>query len=220
MLCFKCFEVNGEFCVGYFVQFSFNLFKFKVELKGMGKVQVKIENVVANARIADELDLKYIEENLENAKFTKKRFPGLVYQTRDPKAAFLIFRSGRVVCTGAKNEEDVRKAIDKLAAELRKLPNIGDKVPPHPEFKVQNIVASADLKRELNIGAIVEGLGLECMEYEPEVFPGLVYRLEEPKTAILVFSSGRLVITGGRTKEECERAVNIFVEKLKQLGVL
>ena len=186
----------------------------------MEKVQVKIENVVANARIADELDLKYIEENLENAKFTKKRFPGLVYQTRDPKAAFLIFRSGRVVCTGAKNEEDVRKAIDKLAAELRKLPNIGDKVPPHPEFKVQNIVASADLKRELNIGAMVEGLGLECMEYEPEVFPGLVYRLEEPKTAILVFSSGRLVITGGRTKEECERAVNIFVEKLKQLGVL
>ena len=85
---------------------------------------------------------------------------------------------------------------------------------------MQNIVASADLKRELNIGAIVEGLGLECMEYEPEVFPGLVYRLEEPKTAILVFSSGRLVITGGRTKEECERAVNIFVEKLKQLGVL
>ena len=186
----------------------------------MGKVQVKIENVVANARIADELDLKYVEAHLEDAKFTKKKFPGLVYRTKEPKAAFLIFRSGRVVCTGAKNEEDVRRAIDKLASELRKLPDIGDKVPPHPEFKVQNIVASADLKRELNIGAIVEALGLECMEYEPEVFPGLVYRLEEPKTAILVFSSGRLVITGGRTKEECERAANIFVEKLEQLGVL
>ena len=186
----------------------------------MGKVQVKIENVVANARIADELDLKYVEAHLEDAKFTKKKFPGLVYRTKEPKAAFLIFRSGRVVCTGAKNEEDVRRAIDKLASELRKLPDIGDKVPPHPEFKVQNIVASADLKRELNIGAIVEALGLECMEYEPEVFPGLVYRLDEPKTAILVFSSGRLVITGGRTKEECERAANIFVEKLEQLGVL
>ena len=181
---------------------------------------MKIENVVANARIADELDLKYVEAHLEDAKFTKKKFPGLVYRTKEPKAAFLIFRSGRVVCTGAKNEEDVRRAIDKLASELRKLPDIGDKVPPHPEFKVQNIVASADLKRELNIGAIVEALGLECMEYEPEVFPGLVYRLEEPKTAILVFSSGRLVITGGRTKEECERAANIFVEKLEQLGVL
>lgn len=186
----------------------------------MRRVEIRIENVVANARIAKELDLKYIEENLENAKFTKKKFPGLVYQTKDPKAAFLIFRSGKVVCTGAKNVDEVRRAMEKLAADLRSLPKIGDAVPHHPEFSVQNIVASADLRQELNISAIVEGFGLECMEYEPEVFPGLVYRLDDPKTAILVFSSGRLVITGGKTKEECEYAVNTFLRKLEELGII
>jgi len=173
-------------------------------------VDIKVENVVANARIADELDLKYIESKLEDAVFTKKKFPGLVYRTHNPKAAFLIFRSGKVVCTGSKTEEGVRKVMDILAADLRR---IGIEVAEHPEFRVQNIVASANLGKELNLGAIVVGLELEGMEYEPEVFPGLVYRIEEPKSAILIFSSGRLVITGGKTVEDCKRSVR--VEEIK-----
>ncbi|MDI6885681.1 MAG: TATA-box-binding protein, partial [archaeon] len=108
----------------------------------MVKIDIKIENVVANARIADSLDLEYIESKLENAMFTKKKFPGLVYRTKDPKSAFLIFRSGKVVCTGSKTEEGVRRVIDKLAAELR---SIGIKVGEHPDFVVQNIVASANI---------------------------------------------------------------------------
>ncbi len=183
----------------------------------MTEIEIKVENVVANARIADELDLKYIESKLEDAVFTKKKFPGLVYRTHDPKAAFLIFRSGKVVCTGSKTEEGVRKVMDMLAADLRR---IGIDVPEHPEFRVQNIVASANTGKELNLGAIVVGLELEGMEYEPEVFPGLVYRIEDPKSAILIFSSGRLVITGGKTVEDCRRAVNVLMDKLKELNLI
>ncbi len=183
----------------------------------MTKLNIKVENVVANARIADELDLNYIESQLEDAVFTKKKFPGLVYRTKDPKSAFLIFRSGKVVCTGSKTEEGVRKVMDKLSADLR---GIGVEVVEHPEFRVQNIVASANVGRELNLGAIVVGLELEGMEYEPEVFPGLVYRIKEPKSAILIFSSGRLVITGGKTIEECEKSVDVLLDKLKQIGLL
>ncbi|HJH26488.1 MAG TPA: TATA-box-binding protein [Methanophagales archaeon] len=183
----------------------------------MTKLNIKVENVVANARIADELDLNYIESQLEDAVFTKKKFPGLVYRTKDPKSAFLVFRSGKLVCTGSKTEEGVRKVMDKLSADLR---GIGVKVVEHPEFKVQNIVASASVGRELNLGAIVVGLELEGMEYEPEVFPGLVYRIKEPKSAILIFSSGRLVITGGKTIEDCEKSVDVLLDKLRQIGLL
>jgi len=183
----------------------------------MTKLNIKVENVVANARIADELDLNYIESRLEDAVFTKKKFPGLVYRTKDPKSAFLIFRSGKLVCTGSKTEEGVRKVMDKLSADLR---GIGVEVVEHPEFRVQNIVASASVGRELNLGAIVVGLELEGMEYEPEVFPGLVYRIKEPKSAILIFSSGRLVITGGKTIEDCEKSVEVLLDKLRQIGLL
>ncbi len=183
----------------------------------MTEIDIKIENVVANARIANNLDLEYIESRLEEAMFTKKKFPGLVYRTREPKSAFLIFRSGKVVCTGSKTEEGVREVIDKLAADLR---SIGIEVEEHPDFKVQNIVASANLRRELNLGAIVVGLELEGMEYEPEVFPGLVYRIEEPKSAILIFSSGRLVITGGKTLEDCEKSVEVLLNKLRSLELI
>lgn len=183
----------------------------------MTKIGIKVENVVANARIADNLDLEYIESRLEDAVFTKKKFPGLVYRTREPKSAFLIFRSGKVVCTGSKTAEGVRAVMDKLAADLR---SIGMEVVEHPDFRVQNIVASANLGRELNLGAIVLGLELEGMEYEPEVFPGLVYRIDEPKSAILIFSSGRLVITGGKTVEDCEKSVEVLLNKLKYLELI
>ncbi|MCD6456421.1 MAG: TATA-box-binding protein [Methanophagales archaeon] len=183
----------------------------------MTKLNIKVENVVANARIADELDLNYIESRLEDAVFTKKKFPGLVYRTKEPKSAFLIFRSGKVVCTGSKTEEGVRRVMDTLSADLR---GIGVEVVEHPEFRVQNIVASANVGRELNLGAIVVGLELEGMEYEPEVFPGLVYRIAEPKSAILIFSSGRLVITGGKTLEDCEKSVDVLLDKLRQIGLL
>ena len=183
----------------------------------MEKVDIKVENVVANARIAEELDLKDIESKIEAAVFTKKKFPGLVYRTKEPKSAFLIFRSGKVVCTGSKTEAGVRVVMDKLSADLR---SIGIEVVEHPEFKVQNIVASANLGKELNLGAIVIGLELEGMEYEPEVFPGLVYRITDPKSAILIFSSGRLVITGGKTIKDCEKSVDVLLEKLKGLELI
>ena len=182
----------------------------------MSEVNIKIENVVANARITESLDLEYVESQLEEAMFTKKKLPGLVYRTKEPKSAFLIFRSGKVVCTGAKTKEGVRVVMDKLSTDLR---GIGIEVEEHPEFKVQNIVASADLGKELNLGAIVMGLELEGMEYEPEVFPGLVYRIKDPKSAILIFSSGKLVITGGKTLDDCKKSVEILLTKLRSLNL-
>ena len=178
---------------------------------------VEIVNVVASTGIGQEINLKQATLALEGADYAPKRFPGLVYRTKDPKTAALIFRSGKIVCTGAKSIDDAYKGLENVFQSLR---NIGIDIKGTPEIKVQNIVASADLHSVLNLNAIAVGLGLEHIEYEPEQFPGLVYRLSEPKVVVLLFGSGKLVVTGGRKPEDAADAVDRIVEQLKSLSLM
>jgi transcription initiation factor TFIID TATA-box-binding protein len=179
---------------------------------------IDIVNVVASTKLAEAFDLPKIELNLEGTEYNKKKFPGLVYRVMVPRAAFLIFTSGKIVCTGAKNVEDVHTVITNLAKTLK---SIGcKKINLEPEIHVQNIVASADLKTSLNLNAVALGLGLENIEYEPEQFPGLVYRIKQPKVVVLIFSSGKLVITGGKSPKECEEGTRIVRMQLENMGLL
>jgi transcription initiation factor TFIID TATA-box-binding protein len=178
---------------------------------------IKIENVVASTGIGIEINLKRATLALEGADYDPERFPGLVYRTKDPKTAALIFRSGKIVCTGAKSIDEVHKSLENVFQSLR---NIGIDVKGTPEIKVQNIVASADLHSALNLNAIAVGLGLENIEYEPEQFPGLVYRLSDPKVVVLLFGTGKLVITGGRKPEDAANAVDQIVKQLKRLSLM
>jgi transcription initiation factor TFIID TATA-box-binding protein len=181
------------------------------------KETIAIENVVASTGIGQELDLQSVAMDLEGADYDPEQFPGLVYRTRNPKSAALIFRSGKIVCTGAKSTDDVNESLHRVFDELRELDiPIGD----DPEITVQNIVTSADLGRTLNLNAIAIGLGLENIEYEPEQFPGLVYRLDEPDVVALLFGSGKLVITGGKRPEDAAEAVDVIVDRLADLGLL
>jgi TATA-box binding protein (TBP), component of TFIID and TFIIIB len=180
---------------------------------------ITIENVVTSTKLAEDFDLqKLMETGLEGSEYNKTKFPGLVYRIKDPSAAFLIFTSGKVVCTGTKSPESAHIAMIKLA---NKLNSIGCKeVDLEPEVHVQNIVASADLKTALNLNAILIALGMENAEYEPEVFPGLVCRLEAPKVVVLVFSTGKLVITGGKCPKDCEEGLRIIKTQFEELGLL
>ncbi len=183
----------------------------------MTEYNIKIENVVASTKLAEEFDLIKIESEFEGAEYNKKKFPGLVYRVTEPKAAFLIFTSGKVVCTGAKNVADVHTVIKNLG---KKLNGIDQETLDDPEITVQNIVASADLHAVLNLNAIAIGLGLENIEYEPEQFPGLVYRIAEPKVVVLIFSSGKLVVTGGKSPDDCDGGVEVVRQQLDSMGLL
>ena len=180
-------------------------------------IEVKVENIVASTIFAEKLDLDMIAQSLEEAEYEPEQFPGLVYRLKNPKTATLLFRSGKANCTGAKNIEDVRKTVDIIADQLRKL---GVKVYKNLEIVIQNMVAMADLKAELNLNEVATGLGLENVEYEPEQFPGLVYRLKEPKVAMLLFASGKIVCTGARSTEDASKAVEKLSEDLSSLGLL
>lgn len=178
---------------------------------------MKVENVVASTTIAKELDLAKLYKALPDGEYEPERFPGLVLRLEEPKTAALLFRSGKVVCTGAKTIKDVERAIKKVCDRVSKT---GQKVFEKPDITVQNIVASANLNAQLNLNAIALAIGLEKVEYEPEQFPGLVYRLEEPHVVVLLFGSGKLVCTGARKEEQVSEAVDKITKELDSKGLM
>ena len=178
---------------------------------------IKIENVVASTSLGTELDLQALVLALDGAEYDPERFPGLIYRLKEPKTATLLFRSGKAVCTGGKSLEQVEIAISKVVKQLEAA---GVVVKDVPEIVVQNIVASSDLGAKINLNAIAISLGLDNVEYEPEQFPGLVYRIDSPKVVVLLFGSGKLVCTGARKPEDVGAAVDKITEDLKAAGIL
>ncbi len=174
---------------------------------------IKIENVVASITLNVPVQLDKLVTTLESIEYEPEQFPGLVLRLKNPKAAILIFSSGKLVCTGAKSPKDTNEAVAKVVTMIRKA---GIKVPREYTVTVENIVASARLERELNLDKIA--FELENAEYEPEQFPGLVYRMDDPKVAFLLFGSGKIVCTGGRTISDVNRAVEKLDKKLKSMG--
>jgi transcription initiation factor TFIID TATA-box-binding protein len=128
-----------------------------------------------------------------------------------------VFGSGKVVLTGAKSIDSLNEGLEILGNLLRGL-NI--EIPQNLTYKIQNIVTSADLGAGINLNKIAVGFNLDRIEYEPEQFPGLVYRLETPKVVVLLFGSGKLIITGGKEPEDAKKAVIKIVADLKNLGLL
>ena len=178
---------------------------------------IKIENIVATTSLGKELDIQKMLIALVGARYDTARFPGLVYRMKSPKVAILLFHSGKVVCTGGKNIEDVHTAFDLL---VKQIAAAGIPVTRKPEITVQNIVASADLGGIINLKAVAISLSLEKVEYEPEQFPGLVYRLDKPKVVMLIFGSGKIVCTGAKKAEDVELAVKQVTKELRDAGLL
>lgn len=177
--------------------------------------ELKIENVVASATLNSKIQLNQVVARLPGTEYEPEQFPGLVYRMEDPKAAALIFNSGKIVCTGAKSAEQAKVAIDKV---LEGVKETGIDVSEVNEVTIQNIVASAQLDSTLKLNEIA--FTMRNTEYEPEQFPGLVYRIEDPKSAFLLFGSGKIVCTGGRSIEDVKAAVKKLEEKLAEIGAL
>jgi transcription initiation factor TFIID TATA-box-binding protein len=164
---------------------------------------IKIENVVASATLNQKVDLNAVVKSYPGVEYRPEQFPGLVYRLKRPKTATLIFNSGKMVCTGAKSEKESRRAVMKVIKELKKG---GIIIISKPELKIQNIVASASLGGRIDLEQAVGALGKTM--YEPEQFPGLIYRMDEPKVVILLFASGKLVCTGAKKEQDVYDAVH------------
>lgn len=178
------------------------------------KNEIKIQNVVVSANTRTKLSLEQLATKLEEAEYEPESFPGLVYRVKDPKASALIFTTGKMICC-AKSFSTAKRAIKKILDSFKKF---GIKVGKRTTAEIVNIVASANLKSRLDLNKIVFELG-EC-EYEPEQFPGLVYRLDEPSVVFLLFNSGKIICTGARSEKDVAIAVENLKKKLKKIGAL
>ena len=164
---------------------------------------VKIQNVVASATLDQKINLLDIIKAFRNVEYRPKKFPGLVFRLKRPKTATLIFTTGNMVCTGAKSEKQARSAVKKVVRELKAN---GIIILGNPKIVIQNMVASANLHGKIDLEMMSDVL--EHVMYEPEQFPGLIYRMTEPKVVLLVFASGKLVITGAKKEEQVHEAAD------------
>jgi transcription initiation factor TFIID TATA-box-binding protein len=183
----------------------------KVVLVPKAKASINIENVVASATLKQRVDLNAVVKGYPGVEYRPEQFPGLVFRLKRPKTATLIFNSGKMVCTGAKSEKEARRAVMRVIKELKKS---GIIIISKPELKIQNIVASASLGGVIDLEKAAYTLGRTM--YEPEQFPGLIYRMDEPKVVILLFASGKLVCTGAKREQDVYDAVSKLHKELEE----
>jgi len=179
----------------------------------MAKDSLKIQNIVATTSLEKDVPLTKLAKTLSNTEYNPEQFPGLVLRIKKPKSAVLVFSSGNLVCTGTKSIQQVKEVIREVIKQLRK---INVRVTITPKITVQNIVASGSIDVNLNLNFLA--LELENTEYEPEQFPGLVYKLEEPNATFLLFSNGKLVCTGTKNRNQLEDSMKQLNKKIKEVS--
>jgi len=178
----------------------------------MAGVKIQVQNIVLSVTYEGvEFNLEKLAKSLEGARYDPEVFPGIAYKSYDPPASFLIFASGKMNCVGARSMADAKLAIKKLTKKLKKA---RIKVKTEPKVQVQNIVASFDFGREFDLERIAKNY--ENTEYEPEVFPGLVFRLDDPKVVVLLFVSGKGVCAGAKGMKDIQRAALKITKLLRQ----
>ncbi|XP_009864665.1 PREDICTED: TATA-box-binding protein isoform X2 [Apaloderma vittatum] len=169
----------------------------------------QLQNIVSTVNLGCKLELKTIALRARNAEYNPKRFAAVIMRIREPRTTALIFSSGKMVCTGAKSEEQSRLAARKYARVVQKLGFPAKFL----DFKIQNMVGSCDVKFPIRLEGLVlthqqfRGLSI----YEPELFPGLIYRMIKPRIVLLIFVSGKVVLTGAKVRAEIYEAFeNIY----------
>jgi len=175
---------------------------------------LNIENIVASGTIADSVDLVELSNKVKNCELNKKRFAGAVYRITEPKLASLIFSSGKIVLTGSRN---TKALTDGLAIIVKSLNEAGIETLKEPKVAITNMVCSYDLGKYINLNKVAVTLNVENIEYEPEQFPGLVYRIKDPKIVVLIFSSGKIILTGGKNLEGIKKGIDVLEQKLESI---
>jgi transcription initiation factor TFIID TATA-box-binding protein len=178
---------------------------------------IKIENIVANAQISEGFDIEILVEKIPELMYNPDDFKGVTYKLDNPKTAVLILPSGKAICTGAINMEEVKESIKRIT---EKIINVGINVNTNPRIETQNIVVSTELNKELDLILISKSLLLKNVNYEPDQFPGLIYNMDDIKVILLIFSSGKIVCTGAKNYDDASKAIEMMKEKLSSFGAI
>ena len=184
--------------------------------KERNSLTYSLQNFVVKSRLPtkEDLDLSLLVNKLDNAQYDSNRFPGLFLRLKNPKCVFIIFRNGKLILTGLKSSDNIELVLETLLLKLEKIEEIKlskDQI----KSEIVNIVVTANLFREINLDAAA--IKLVNAIYEPEVFPGLIYRSYSPvKCVFLIFSTGKIVLTGVRDEVVIENLLINLGRLLKE----
>ena len=187
---------------------------------------LRIVNVVSMVDLGCQLNLSDIAKSCKNSEYNPVRLNAVIMRIKEPKSVALIFNSGKMVCAGAKNEEDSKTAAKKFAKTVKKLVN----QVIFKNFRIINMVATCDFKFRIHLTKLNSEISYKLrktlnskelekkISYEPQIFPGLIYHMDKPKLAVLVFSSGKVNFVGIKERDDAFEALkNIqpFIQKYK-----
>lgn len=173
--------------------------------------KLKVENVIASADLQKQLDLQEIAKMIKG-QYNPDDFPAVMYKMGNPKTSFLIFKDGKIICSGAKNIEDSEIAIEKLIDAIKESKNLRRET-----IKIQNIVAQTDLNMNLDLNSLKDKLLMGTVEYNPEDYPFLIYHLKIPKISALLFNNGKIVITDATEERDANKAIMKIEEEIRQI---
>ncbi|MHA1647419.1 MAG: TATA-box-binding protein [Promethearchaeota archaeon] len=179
------------------------------------KFTYKVQNVVATVvtDIKEKINLILIASEYSDVEYNPERFPGLVMRVIKPKATSLIFSTGKMVITGMRSPSEAPDVISQILKRINQC-NIAIK---NPVITIQNFVVSGDIKCEINLNKAA--VLMDNVMYEPEIFPGLIYRMTDPKSVFLLFSTGKIVCTGVKDEESVKTAIDKLYHVVREYGV-
>jgi transcription initiation factor TFIID TATA-box-binding protein len=176
-------------------------------------VEVQVENIVVSFTISSLLDLPKLAEILPDATYKPDEVPVIVLHFSKPRSMVTLFSTGNVMVTGPRSMDEVHDVVKMVTDRLYV---VGVQFDKTPEIKIQNVTVSTDLQQSLKLRRLARSL--QTVEYTPRVFPGLIYKGDDPNTVILLFDSGKIVCNGIRL-EDVTVALDKTLEKLVSFGI-
>ena len=165
-------------------------------------INIRIVNVVSTVSLECQLSLRKLALKLQNSEYNPKRINALIIRIKKPKTAALVFSNGKMVVVGADNEDDSKQAAKIYAKNIKSL---GYNDIKFKNFKIENVVASCDANFQIQLTKLSLKLKLinnKNCSYEPDIFPGLIYHMQDPKICLLIFKSGKLVFVGAKQRND------------------
>ena len=168
-----------------------------------------IVNLVASANLNATLDLYNLAITIPNVEYEPEQFPGAILKLKEPKVSMLLFKNGKVICSGASTENQIAQAIRKASKLIHEIqPTV--KIQKNVQYTVVNLVATANLGQPLDL--FQTALKLDNVEYEPEQFPGAILRLSDPKLTLLLFKNGKMICAGAKKESLLKKGLRVTQE--------
>jgi len=178
-------------------------------------MQYTIVNIVASGNLNSTIDLYNLAITIPNIEYEPEQFPGAILKLKEPKVSMLLFKNGKVICSGASNEKQIPLAIYKASKMIHEIQK-NVKIQKNADYTVVNLVTTANLHMTLDL--FKTAMESDNVEYEPEQFPGAILRIHDPKLTLLLFKNGKLICAGAKNEELLKKGLRKAAKMIREIN--